>query len=161
MTYSLTSRISGGGATIITPPILRGLEADLLRRSGQPYLSLLYTTLCLSGASDWEGALIRELGSESLARHHLFPRSLFRTVSEEEGLISGIGNITLISPFLNSELSDRPPAEYLHQYGEELKKHFIPEDRELWGKDRFEEFCERRAELIHSFLKERMPRVTK
>jgi hypothetical protein len=29
-------------------PILRGLEADLLRRSGQPYLSLLYTTLCLS-----------------------------------------------------------------------------------------------------------------
>jgi hypothetical protein len=33
--------------------------------------------------------MIRELGSESLARHHLFPRSLFRTVGEEEGLISG------------------------------------------------------------------------
>jgi hypothetical protein len=53
MTYSLTSRISGGGATIITAPhIMRGLEADLLKRSGQPYLSLLYTTLCLSGESD-------------------------------------------------------------------------------------------------------------
>jgi hypothetical protein len=26
-------------------------------------------------------------------------------------------------------------------------------DKELWGKDRFEEFGERRAELIHSFLK--------
>jgi hypothetical protein len=115
----------------------------------------------LSGASDWEGTLIRELGSESLARHHLFPRSLFRTVGEEEGLISGIGNTTLISPSLNSELSDRPPAEYLHQYRNELRKHFISEDRELWGKDRFEEFCERRAEPIHSFLKERMPRVAK
>ena len=115
----------------------------------------------LSGASDWEGALIRELGSESLARHHLFLRSLFRTVGEEEGYVSGIGNITLISPSLNSELSDRPPAEYLHQYGEELRNHFIPEERELWGNDRFEKFCERRAELIHSFLKERMPRVAK
>jgi hypothetical protein len=151
-----------GGATSITSShILRGLDADLLRRSGQPYLFVLYTALCLSGASDWEGTLIRELGSESLARHHLFPRSLFRTVVEEEGLISGIGNITLISPSLNSELSDKPPAEYLHQYRDELRKHFIPEDRELWGKDRFEEFCERRAELIHSFLKERMPRVVK
>jgi len=151
-----------GGATSITSShIMRGLDADLLRRSGQPYFFVLYTALCLSGASDWEGTLIRELGSESLARHHLFPRSLFRTVGEEEGLISGIGNITLISPSLNSELSDRPPAEYLHQYGDELRKHFIPEERELWGKDRFEEFCERRAELIHSFLKERMPRVVR
>jgi hypothetical protein len=151
----------GGAMSITSSHILRGLDADLLRRSGQPYLFVLYTALCLSGASDWEGTLIRELGPESLARHHLFPRSLFRTVGEEEGLISGIGNITLISPSLNSELSDRPPAEYLHQYGDELRKHFIPEERELWGKDKFEEFCERRAELIHSFLKDRMPRVVK
>jgi hypothetical protein len=56
--------------------ILRGLEADLLRRSGQPYLSLLYTTLCLSGASDRERTLTRELGPESLARHRVFPRSI-------------------------------------------------------------------------------------
>jgi hypothetical protein len=131
---------------------LRGLDADLLRRSGQPYLFVLYTALCLSYASDWEGTLIRELGSESLARHHLFPRSLFRTVGEEEGYVSGIGNITLISPSLNSELSDRPPAEYLHQYRDELRKHFIPEERELWKKDRFEEFCERRAKLIRIYI---------
>jgi hypothetical protein len=68
---------SRGGATAITTShILRGIDADLLRRSGQPYLFVLYTALCLSDASDWEGTLIRELGSESLARHHLFPRSL-------------------------------------------------------------------------------------
>jgi hypothetical protein len=85
----------------------------------------------LSGASDWEGTLIRELGSESLARHHVFPRSIFRTV-DDEVYVSGIENITLISPALNSELSDRPLIEYLHQY-EELRKHFIPEERELWG----------------------------
>jgi len=47
--------------------------------------SSFYMALCLSGASDWEGALIRELGPESLARHHIFPRSLFRAVGEEEG----------------------------------------------------------------------------
>jgi hypothetical protein len=85
----------------------------------------------LSGASDWEGTLIRELGSESLVRHHVFPRSIFRTV-DDEVYVSGIENITLISPALNSELSDRPLIEYLHQY-EELRKHFIPEERELWG----------------------------
>ena len=151
----------GGATTITASHILRGLDADLLRRSGHPYLFLLYTALCLSGASDWEGTLIRELGPESLARHHIFPRSLFRAVGEEEGYVSGIGNVTLISPALNSELSDRPPADYLQQYGEGLRKHFIPPDRELWGKDRFEEFCERRAELIHSSLRERMPRVVK
>jgi hypothetical protein len=123
----------GGATTITTSHILRGLEADLLKRSGQPYLSLLYTTLCLSGASDWERTLTRELGPESLARHRVFPRSIFRTVDdEEEGYVSGIGNITLIPPALNSELSDRPPVEYLHQY-EELRKHFIPEERELRG----------------------------
>jgi hypothetical protein len=79
---------------------LRGLEADLLRRSGQPYLSLLYTTLCLSGESDWERTLTRELGPESLTRHRVFPRSIFRTVVDEEVYVSGIGNITLISPAL-------------------------------------------------------------
>jgi hypothetical protein len=79
---------------------MRDLEADLLRRSGQPYLFTLYIALCLSGASDWEGTLIRELGPESLARYHLFPRNLFRTVGEEEGYVSGIGNISLISPAL-------------------------------------------------------------
>ena len=115
----------GGATSITSSQILRGLDADLLRRSGQPYLFILYTVLCLSGASGWEGTLIRELGSGSLEKHHLFPRSLFRTISEEEGYVSGIGNITLISPFLNSELSDRPPVEYLHQYGEELRRHFI------------------------------------
>jgi len=66
-----------GGATIITAPhIMRGLVADLLRRSGQPYLSLLYTTLCLSGASDRERTLTRELGPESLTKHRVFPRSI-------------------------------------------------------------------------------------
>jgi hypothetical protein len=66
-----------GGATIITAPhILRGLEADLLRRSGQPYLPPLYTTLCLSGESDRERTLTRELGPESLTRHRVFPRSI-------------------------------------------------------------------------------------
>jgi hypothetical protein len=33
-------------------------------------------------------------------------------------------------------------------------------DKELWGNDRFEEFCEG-AELIHSFLKERMHKVVR
>jgi hypothetical protein len=84
MTCSLTSRRSGGGATTITTShILRGLEADLLRRSGQPYFSPLYTTLCLSGESDWERTLSRELGPESLTRHHVFPKNVFRTVDEE------------------------------------------------------------------------------
>jgi hypothetical protein len=34
-------------------------------------------------------------------------------------------------------------------------------DKELWGKDRFEVFCEKRAELSYSFLKERMHKVVR
>jgi hypothetical protein len=43
----------------------------------------------LSGVSDWEKTLIREVGSESLPKHHIFPKSLFRTVSEEDDFIPG------------------------------------------------------------------------
>jgi hypothetical protein len=75
----LFSNIKGtrrGATTITISHIMRGLEADLLKRSGQPYLSLHYTTFCLSGASDRERTLTRGLGPESLARHCVFPRSI-------------------------------------------------------------------------------------
>ena len=73
---SNTKETRRGATTITASHMMMGLEADLLRRSGQPYFSLLYTTLCLSGESDWERTLTRELGPESPARHRVFPRSI-------------------------------------------------------------------------------------
>jgi hypothetical protein len=49
---SNTKETRGGATAITTSHIMRGLDADLLRRSGQPYLFVLHTALCLSGASD-------------------------------------------------------------------------------------------------------------
>jgi hypothetical protein len=34
---------------------------------------------------------------------------------------------------LNSEFSYKLPVEYFHQYGDELRKRFIPEQKELRG----------------------------
>lgn len=96
-----------------------------------------------------------------LARHHIFPRAYLQRhrIGEEEGLASGLGNVTLISPGLNSDIGDRPPAEYLPDYSREFESHFIPAERELWSPERLEEFCRRRVQLMHSFLARMLPRV--
>ncbi|MEM2233155.1 MAG: DUF262 domain-containing protein [Nitrososphaerota archaeon] len=155
-------RFREGAASISRHHLMRGIDADLTRRGGRPYLFVLYAALCMSGATDWEGVLVRELPASRLARHHIFPKAYLqrhRMGDEEEGLASGLGNVTLISPELNAEIGDRPPAEYLPSYSRELESHFIPAERELWSPERLEEFCERRVRLIHEFLSRALPGV--
>lgn len=152
------------GATEITKQhVENGLYSDLKKQAGRPYLFLLYTALCISGAGDWTGAKISSLKLDKLHKHRIFPYDLFNLdlVMEDEGkLVNGIGNITLINPSVNEQIQAKKPTEYLRERSrEDLESHFIPSESSLWELEKFEEFCEQRVEKLYTFLMNSMPRI--
>lgn len=116
-------------------------------RSGKEYLMLLDVLLHRGGATDWAGAPVI---SEQAAAHHIFPREFLKEHDENrDDYINCLGNLTLISPSINSEIGDAAPEEYLARFDEDvLRRHFVPLNRRLWKLDRFEDFLEERLRLI-------------
>lgn len=150
--------------------IMDGYNKDILKRPNMAYLFLLYTALVDNNATDFSGKLLKASKYEEIARHHIFPRKLLKEqynipeeVSEEDYPIKGInglGNITLINTSVNSEIYSENPRNYLGKYSEDvITKHFIPIERELWNPRNFDEFANKRIELIYSFLKARYPDI--
>jgi len=157
------AKVRGGASVISKQHVERGLYSDLTKRAGKPYLFLLYTALCLKESSDWTGVRISSLTADKLHRHHIFPYHLFKKVTlmdEEADLVTGLGNITLINPRVNEEIQARHPREYLGERSEDdLESHFIPAESDLWELERFEEFCERRVDMLYAFLSGKMSTI--
>ena len=66
-----------------------------------------------------------------------------------EEIINCLGNITIISGSVNSEISDTPPEIYLPEYNlDAVKKHFIPTQKNLWKLENLESFINKRLILI-------------
>lgn len=125
-----------------------GAYTNVLRgRSGKEYLMLLDVLLHRGNATDWAGAPVV---SEQAAAHHIFPREFLKEHGEtRDEYINCLGNLTLISPSINSEIGDVPPDEYLARFDEDvLRRHFIPENKKLWKLDRFEDFLGERLRLL-------------
>lgn len=134
----------------------RGLDTNILKKSGQNYLFLLYLLLVKNNADDWTGKLIKECNMKELEKHHIFPRDYlkenmsFETDEDEEKKINCLGNITFINKNVNIEIGDSPPKDYLPNYLNALEGHFIPDDESLWTIDNYESFLEERLNLIYS-----------
>ena len=146
--------------------LMKGNDVNVLRKSGQPYLFLLYIALTREGADDWTGALIKKKDLNELAKHHIFPKEFLENSEivpdeprEKEKFISGLGNITFINNDLNAEIGDTPPEEYLDKYLGSIDKHFIPSDKELWTIDKYEEFKEERVKMLYKALRKHFPRA--
>ena len=146
--------------------LMKGNEVNVLRKSGQPYLFLLYIALIKEGADDWTGASIRYKNLNELAKHHIFPKEYLENSGivpdeprEKESFISGLGNITLINKELNAEIGSASPEEYLDKYVRSIDKHFIPDNRELWALDKFEEFKEERVKRLYEALGKHFPKA--
>lgn len=120
--------------------------------SGKVYLMLLYIALINKKATDWAG---RDISSNNFTYQHIFPREYMRTKSEYgEDMINCLGNITLISRSVNSEISDTSPDNYLVNYDSSvIKAHMIPESQSLWKIEKYEEFIEKRLNLIWKEIK--------
>jgi hypothetical protein len=111
------------------------------------YMMLLNVLLHRNGVSNWAGEVVT---SRNTAIHHIFPRDYLKEngVSDDD-LINDLGNLTLISPPINSEISDDPPDIYLPKYRKEfLKSHSIPLDPKLWRLGNYEKFLTERTKLL-------------
>jgi len=140
--------------------VMKGLSLNVLRLQGRSHLFLLYTILVKRGADDWNGVLLSRRKLVELARHHIFPREyLEQNLNPEdqdtkEILINNLANITFIHKDINSEIEDKPPHEYLSDYIDSAKKHFIPTDSDLWKIEQYTTFLEYRIRQIYLAGKE-------
>src|SRR5439155_3463251 len=126
-------------------------------------------------ASDWgqDGKRLFEIDPKEIQLYHIFPfnfmvndKAALKTYTDNDWSaadlrtdVNDIANLTFISQAENTDISDKPPWEYLPRKTtrESRKAHFIPEDSELWRPDRFHDFVEERRRLLSkamtSFLK--------
>ena len=144
--------------------LMRGNDVNVVRKSGQPYLFLLYIALIKEEADDWTGALIKSRNINELSKHHIFPKEYLENSGivpdepREKGVfINGLGNITFINKQLNAEIGDTSPQDYLNEYRASIEKHFIPSNTSLWSLNKFEEFKEKRVRKIYGALRKHFP----
>jgi len=121
--------------------IKAGLNLNVLRLQGRAHLFMLYILLVRSQADDWNGVLLSQRKFNELAKHHIFPKEFLEQNLEleepdaKEALINNLANITFIHKDINSEIEGHPPQEYMEDYIDSARKHFIPTDKNLWSID--------------------------
>jgi len=135
--------------------IKRGLGLNVLRLQGRAHLFMLYVILIKSKADDWNGMLLSQRSLSELARHHIFPKEFLEQNLEleepdaKEFQINNLANITFIHKDINSEIEDKSPEEYMQEYLESARKHFVSTDQALWSINQYGTFLEYRIRQIH------------
>lgn len=136
--------------------IRRGLNLNVLRLQGRAHLFILYILLVKSQADDWNGRLVSQREFAKLARHHIFPKEFLELNLEleepdtKEVLINNLVNITFIHKDINSEIEDKSPEDYMGDYIDSARKHFIPAEKNLWSVDQYTTFLEYRIRQIYA-----------
>lgn len=91
---------------------MRGLNVNVMKRSGRQYLFILYLLLAQENADDWAGHSITQVPYSDLAKHHIFPKEFLEQSlviddpTDKEIMINNLGNITFIHKSINSEIGD-------------------------------------------------------
>ena len=129
--------------------------------------NIFYSSVRAQNAKDWTNPVLslysKHLGyNNKLQRHHIFPKAFLykkynSSSSIHRGLINEIANIAFITQESNMSILAKDPKEYLPKIdAEQLRKQFVPTDEALYSLERYEEFLEKRRELlckgINSFL---------
>jgi Protein of unknown function DUF262 len=86
---------------------------------------------------------------------HIFPQAVYRPIYGN--LVDNIGNLAYLGKLRNIRKSDEEPASYFAGVkDDDLKQHFLIDDRSFLRKDQFEAFVERRRAMllktVHDFL---------
>jgi len=141
---------------------IKDLSSEMLEGEyEEKHLALLKMLYRINEAPDWDLRIIREgriprkvleLSYDESERHHIFPETLLRRNGYEDELINDVANMTIISKGANNYIRYNAPKEYLSELNnhdpEIIKRHFIPEDPELWELENYVEFLKKRRELI-------------
>ena len=145
---------------LLTKDEISHLEENSARKKS--FLMLLAILLVKNEAGDWSerGRSVAErIKNNEIAIHHIFSeRSLENADVDFEPVdVQHFANITLIDPKVNKRIKDEPPSSYisgLNIEDEELEKHFIPLERDLWEPENFGEFIQKRRDLIFRKMSE-------
>jgi hypothetical protein len=142
---SLLANLGIAGTRVeVTPRDLAG------RGPNSPYFLLSFLVCQSSGARDWwYGTTIVPggAGGQQLEHHHIHPRATLAGYGTAE--VNDLANVAFISAKANTKISDRSPAEYFANLGEdELADHLIPLDITLRAASAYRGFLTARRELL-------------
>jgi hypothetical protein len=174
----LVARYSGSSETVMAQDSLAARGADPLRSmfktaglynerlavtaevlvgkgAGSPYFLFSYLAAVKNQATDWYfGTAIstRLKESQKLEYHHIHPRATLKgAYSRAE--INDLANYAFISGKANRRISNRKPAEYFPEIGDdELRRHFVPLDASLRDPERYPQFLQERRRLLASAM---------
>jgi len=134
------------------------------------FYPMVYIVARSKGAVDWFNGVklySRNIGTNyQLQNHHIFPQAVLYlrdykpTNSEDKRKVNEIANIAFLTQEANLKINKSNPLDYLEKvnkkYSGALRNQFVPEDKELWKVNKFEEFLNKRrqiiAEEINNFL---------
>ena len=113
------------------------------------------------GGFDWANGinLSKPFGQNyRVERHHIFPRSVLEKNGYDtsnlhhQRLVHEIANRVPLTRSSNMEIFDKKPINYFkileERYPDNLKRFFIPMNENLWKVEYYEQFLEKRRELI-------------
>jgi hypothetical protein len=119
--------------------------------AGSAYFLLSYLAAKRAGASDWFTGTRIGLDAQGKGRleyHHIHPQATLRAKFGKSE-INDLANLAFISERANKRISNRPPAKYFPEVGDdELRRHFVPVDEDLRTVDAYPEFIRARRSLL-------------
>jgi hypothetical protein len=91
-------------------------------------------------------------GNQALELHHIFPKDVLREkydLKAESRTIDQVANLAFLSKKANVKIKSQSPAQYLPSIPEtRLYSQQVPQQKEYWTLERFEDFLRERRSLI-------------
>lgn len=121
------------------------------QRKNSPFMLMSYVIARRYKAEDWfNGVLIGP--NQELELHHIFPKAVLRTkydLRRDSRTIDQVANLAFLSKRANNRIRKTEPSEYLPEIEKgRLRTQLVPDDKELWYLEHFEDFLLQRRTLI-------------
>ncbi len=133
--------------------LCRGLSSpsveEIVGNSFRSRLSTLLKILCFkTNARDFVERDLK-VTDNNMEKHHFFPKKLLRRYTTEKADL--LPNCVIISSTTNKKIGDKEPYQYLQELkvsDDDLKRHLLPLDRDLFKVNKYNTFLKKRAEII-------------
>ena len=132
----------------------------MISNSNSAYFKTMFLAFKDQSAQDWRdqlGISFKHSGRKhKLHIHHIFAKDLLHPDYPKE-MIDDISNLSFLAGPTNIKISNKEPIDYLPEIVETsgegaLTSQAIPTDKSLWYRAKYEEFLDKRRELIAKSL---------